>query len=100
MSGRTREFGIRLAVGSQPHELVASVVQDGALMGLAGIVAGAMCGLALVHVATNYFPDVRTPGALPLAGSAIILLVASVVASMLPAMRAAQVDVVQALHTD
>jgi len=100
VSGRTREFGIRLAVGSQPRELLAGVLRDGALMGLAGIVAGAVCGFALVRLATSYFPDIRTPGLLPLAGSAIILLGASVVASMLPAMRAAQVDVIQALRTD
>jgi len=100
VSGRTREFGIRLAVGSQPRELLAGVLRDGALMGLAGIVAGAVCGFALVRLATSYFPDIRTPGLLPLAGSAIILLGASVVASMLPAMRAAHVDVIQALRTE
>jgi putative ABC transport system permease protein len=100
VSGRTREFGIRLAVGSEPRKLLMGVIRDGVIMGLAGIVAGALCGFALVRLATSYFPDVRTPGALPLAGSAIILLAASVVASMLPAMRAAQVDVVQALRTE
>jgi putative ABC transport system permease protein len=100
VSGRTREFGIRLAVGSQPREILMGVVRDGAVMGLAGIVAGAVCGFALVRLATSYFADVRTPGVLPLAGSAIILLAASVVASMLPAMRAARVDVVQALRTE
>jgi ABC-type lipoprotein release transport system permease subunit len=79
---------------------LAGVLRDGALMGLAGIVAGAVCGFALVRLATSYFPDIRTPGLLPLAGSAIILLGASVVASMLPAMRAAHVDVIQALRTE
>jgi hypothetical protein len=100
VSGRTREFGIRLAVGSQPREILMGVVRDGAVMGLAGIVAGAVCGFALVRLAISYFADVRTPGVLPLAGSAIILLAASVVASMLPAMRAARVDVIQALRME
>jgi putative ABC transport system permease protein len=100
VSGRTREFGIRLAVGSQPRELLVGVVRDGAVMGTAGVVAGAVCGFALVRLAASYFGDVRTPGALPLIGSALILLAASVVASMLPAMRAAQVDVVQALRSE
>jgi len=76
------------------------VVRDGAVMGLAGIVAGAVCGFALVRLATSYFADIRMPGALPLVASAVVLLAASVVASMLPAMRAAQVDVIQALRTD
>jgi putative ABC transport system permease protein len=100
VSGRTREFGIRLAVGSQPRELLMGVVRDGAAIGTAGVVAGAVCGFALVRLAASYLGEVRTPGALPLIGSAIILLAASVVASMLPAMRAAQVDVIQALRTE
>jgi ABC-type antimicrobial peptide transport system permease subunit len=69
-------------------------------MGLAGIAAGALCGFALLRLGATYFPDLRTPDALPLTGSALILLAASVVASMLPALRAAQVDVIQALRTD
>jgi putative ABC transport system permease protein len=100
VSGRMREFGIRLAVGSQPRELLMGVVRDGAAIGTAGVVAGAVCGFALVRLAASYLGEVRTPGALPLIGSAIILLAASVVASMLPAMRAAQVDVIQALRTE
>ena len=100
VSGRTRESGIRLGVGSQPRQILMGVVRDGAVMGLSGITAGALCGFALLRFTRSYFPDVRTPGALPLAGSALILLAASAIASMLPAMRAAQVDVVQALRTD
>jgi ABC-type antimicrobial peptide transport system permease subunit len=45
-------------------------------------------------------PDLRMPGVVPVAGSAIILLAAAVVASVLPAARAARVDVMQALHSD
>jgi hypothetical protein len=76
------------------------VVRGGAVMGLSGITAGALCGFALLGFTASYFPDVRTPGALPLAGSALILLAASVIASMLPAFGAAQGDVVEALRTD
>jgi putative ABC transport system permease protein len=100
VSGRTREFGIRLAVGSEPRELLMGVVRDGAVMGLAGIVAGAACGFVLVRLATSYFADIRMPGALPLVASAVVLLAASIIASMLPAMRAAQVDVIQALRSE
>jgi hypothetical protein len=45
-------------------------------------------------------PDLRMPGVVPVAGSAIILLAAAVVASVLPAARAARVDVMQVLHSD
>jgi putative ABC transport system permease protein len=100
VSGRTREFGIRLAIGSEPRHLVTGVVAEGAAMAAAGVVAGALCGFALARLAGSYFQDVQMPGALPLLGSAVVLLAAALVASVLPAARAARVDVVQALRSD
>lgn len=100
VSGRTREFGIRLAVGSQPRHLLTGVISEGVVMAGAGIIAGAAAGYALAHLAASYFEDVRMPGALPVVGSAFILLAAAIIASMLPAARAARVDVMQALRSD
>jgi predicted permease len=100
VSARTREFGIRLAVGSQPRHLLAEVVSQGAVMAVTGVVAGALGGLLLARVARSYFQDVQMPGALPTLGAALVLLAAAVVAAALPAARAARVDVVQALRTD
>jgi predicted permease len=100
VSGRTREFGIRLAIGSQPRSLVMGVIREGAVMAVGGIVAGAALGYGLAQLAGSYFSDVRMPDALPVAGSVIVLLMAAVVASVLPAARAARVDVMQALRSD
>ncbi len=100
VSGRTREFGIRLAIGSQPRHLVTGVLAQGAVMAVAGVLAGAACGFALARLAGSYFTDVRMPGAAPVVGSAIVLLAAAVIASLLPAVRAARVDVMQALRSD
>jgi putative ABC transport system permease protein len=100
VSARTREFGIRLAIGSQPSELLRSVIGEGAIMAAIGVVAGALCGLAFVRLAASYVPGLRTPDVFPVAGSAIILLAAAVIASALPAARAARVDVIQALRSD
>ena len=100
VSGRTREFGIRLAIGSQPRHLLTGVIAEGAVMASAGVAAGAVCGFALARLAGSYFQDVRMPGALPVIGSAAVLLAAAVVASLLPAARAARVDVMQALRSD
>jgi putative ABC transport system permease protein len=100
VSGRTREFGIRLAIGSQPRELLRIVIAEGVWMAVAGIFAGAVSGFALARLSASYFPDLRMPGMVPVVGSAIILLAAAVVASVLPAARAARVDVMQALHSD
>ena len=100
VSGRTREFGIRLAVGSQPRHLLARVVVEGIAIAAGGIVAGAVCGFALAKLAESYFQDVQKPGPLVVAGAAIILLTAAVIASLLPAARAARVDVIQALRSE
>jgi putative ABC transport system permease protein len=100
VSARTREFGIRLAVGSQPGHLLAGVVAEGAVMAGAGVAAGAVLGYALARLAGGYIPDLRMPSALPVIISALVLLTAAVVASWLPAARAARVDVVQALRSE
>ena len=100
VSGRTREFGIRLAIGSEPRHLLTGVIAEGAVMAATGVVAGALCGFALARLAGRYFQDVQMPGALPVFGSAVVLLAAAVVASALPAARAARVDVMQALRSE
>jgi putative ABC transport system permease protein len=100
VSARTREFGIRLAIGSQPRRLLASVIAQGALMAGAGIVTGAVCGYALARLASGYFQDMQMPSVLPVVASAFVLLAAAVIASALPAARAARVDVMQALRSD
>jgi putative ABC transport system permease protein len=100
VSGRTREFGIRLVVGCQPRHLLTGVIAEGAIMAAVGIVAGAASGFALARLAGSYFTYVRVPGAVPLVASAIVLLAAAVIASVLPAARAARVDVMQAIRSD
>ena len=100
VSARTREFGIRLALGSQPKTLLRSVVSEGVIMAAAGIFAGALFGFAAARVAGSYFGDLKMPGALPIILSAFVLLAAAVIASMLPASRAARVDVMQALRSE
>ena len=100
VSGRTREFGIRLAVGSQPRHLLRGVIAEGAVIAVAGVVAGALGGFVLARLAGSYLGDVQLPGVLPVVGSALVLLAAAVVASVLPAARAARVDVMQALRSE
>jgi predicted permease len=99
VSARTREFGIRLALGSQPQQLLRGVIAEGAVMAMAGILAGAVLGFMFARVA-SYFFEVKMPGVLPVAASAFLLLAVAVVGSMLPAVRAARVDVIQALRSE
>jgi putative ABC transport system permease protein len=100
VSARTREFGIRLALGSPPQRLLAGVISEGVIMAVGGVVAGAAGGYLLARFAGSLFQDIRMPSALPVVGSAFILLAAAVIASALPAARAARVDVMQALRSD
>jgi putative ABC transport system permease protein len=100
VSARTRELGIRLAVGSQPRRLLAGVIVEGAVMAGAGVLAGAALGYALARLAGGYIPDIHMPSALPVVASAFVLLAAAGIASALPAARAARVDVIQALRSE
>lgn len=100
VSGRTREFGIRLAIGSQPWHLLAGVVGQGTLIAALGVAVGTAGGYALAVLASSYIQGMQMPGALPLASAAAVLLAAALVASVVPAARAARVDVMQALRSD
>ena len=100
VSARTREFGIRLALGSEPRHLLARVLGEGAVIAAAGIVAGALAGIALTRVASGLFGVVRMPGMLPIAGAATLLVAAAAVACLVPAARASRVDVLQALRSE
>jgi ABC-type antimicrobial peptide transport system permease subunit len=100
VSSRTREFGIRLALGSQPRDLLRGVIAEGVVMAVAGVIAGAAFGFVIARLARSYFLDVKMPGVLPVVLSAFVLLTAAVVASSVPAVRAARIDVMKALRAE
>src|SRR5436309_3036160 len=100
VSARTREFGVRLAVGCTPRELLKRVLMEGAQIAATGIVAGAVGGYLLARIAGSYFETARMPGVLPVLGAATVLMGAAVVASLVPAARASRVDVMQALSSE
>jgi hypothetical protein len=97
---RTREFGVRLAVGSAPRQLLVRVLSEGARIVAVGIVAGALGGYAFARVAASTLGSVRLPGALPILGAAAVLVGAALLASLIPAARASRVDVLQALRSE
>jgi hypothetical protein len=100
VSARTREFGVRLAVGSAPRHLLMRVLSEGASIVAVGIAAGAAGGYLFSGVAARYVQNVQSTGALPVFAAATVLAVAAVVASLMPAVRAARVDVLQALRSE
>jgi putative ABC transport system permease protein len=100
VSARTREFGVRLAIGSAPRQLLARVVREGLAIAAIGIAAGAVGGYALARVAGRFVESMHMPGAVPVASAAAMLVGAAVVASLMPAVRASHVDVLQALRSE
>jgi putative ABC transport system permease protein len=100
VSWRTREFGIRLALGAQPRRILAGVLIDGVTITAIGVAAGGLVGWVLSRLAGNYVPALQLPGPIPLVASAAVILTAAVLASVVPAARAARVNTVQALRAD
>ena len=100
VSGRIREFGVRLAMGSEPRHLLTSVVKEGIVMAGTGVLAGAVGGFILARLSSSYFSEMRMPDAAAVIVSIFVLLAAAVIASVLPAVRAARVDVMQALRSE
>jgi len=100
VTGRTREFGIRLAIGSRPSHLLLGVLGQGAVIAGGGILAGILGGYALAQIAGSYIAGVKMPGLSPLAASALLLVAAALIASLVPAARAARVDVMDALRSE
>jgi predicted permease len=100
VSARTREFGVRLAIGSTPKHLLWRVLREGAIIGVSGIVAGAIGGVLLARVVGSFITEVQIPGAVPIMGAATVLVLAAIVASLTPAARASRVDVVSALRSE
>jgi putative ABC transport system permease protein len=100
VSARTREFGVRLAIGSSPWHLLVRVVAEGASIVAIGIVAGVAGGYVFATIAASYFDNLQLPGMAPLVSAAAVLTSAAVIASLMPAVRAARVDVLQALRAE
>ncbi len=100
VSARTREFGIRLAIGSAPRNLLTGVLNEGVVIAGGGIVVGVVGGLLLTRVVGSFIQNVELPGVWATLAAALVLAAAAVAASLVPAARAARVDVAQALRSE
>jgi putative ABC transport system permease protein len=100
VSARTREFGVRLAVGSTPTHLLAQVLFEGAAIAAIGIVTGAAGGYLLARLAGKFVVNVQLPGALNRGVRGCAHRGAAIGVSLMPAARASRVDVLQALRSE
>ena len=97
---RTREIGIRIAVGANPARVSRMVLGQGLLLTLIGIAAGGILSIATVRVLRAWMYEMSVYDAPTFAAVAALLVVVALVASWLPARRASRVDPAQALRAE
>jgi predicted permease len=100
VSGRTREFGIRMALGAQPRDILKDVLWQGAAIAGIGVGVGVVFGIVFARAISRYVTEVHLPGMLAFSASALVILAAAVIASAVPAARAARVNAVEALRSE
>jgi predicted permease len=100
VSSRTREFGIRIALGALPRNILAGVLQEGLIMAGIGVGAGLLIGFVVARAVNHSIAAIDQPGTLAFAGAALVILTAALVASAVPAARAARVNAAEALRAE
>jgi putative ABC transport system permease protein len=94
------EFGIPIALGAQPRNILTDVLREGLVIASIGVSAGVMVGFACARVIGRYVSKVHLPSAVAFVTSAVVILVAAVIASAVPAARGARVNAVEALRSE
>ncbi|WP_260735225.1 ADOP family duplicated permease [Tunturiibacter lichenicola] len=100
VSGRTREFGIRMALGAQPRNILTDVLLQGLTIAGIGVGAGVVFGILFARGVSRYVTEAHLPGLLAFVVSAFVILAAAMIASAVPAARAARVNAVEALRSE
>jgi len=95
---RIREFGIRLALGAQPRDVLLMVLKQSALIMAAGLALGLVGAFFLARLIVTFLYGVNTNSPLAFLAMALVLAAVGVFASYIPARRAAKVDPMVALH--
>jgi len=97
---RAPEFGLRVALGAQPGDIYRLVLRQGARLALAGVGAGLAIALALARVLASLLYGVSATDPLIFGAISLLLLSVALIASYVPARRAAKVDPVVALRQE
>lgn len=100
VGARTREIGIRLALGASPTGIVSNILWRGLVPAIAGGLIGLALAVALARTFRALFFDVEPLDFSSFAGGATLLILVAIAAALGPARRAARVDPVRALRTD
>ncbi|HYV97425.1 MAG TPA: ABC transporter permease [Gemmatimonadaceae bacterium] len=97
---RTQEIGVRVALGARPQDILTLVVGNGALLGGIGVLIGLGGAFAVTRFLRTMLVGVSPFDPLSFAGVAVALTSVALVASYIPARRAARVDPVEAIRAD
>jgi putative ABC transport system permease protein len=97
---RTREIGVRVALGASRKQVVGSILRSSFVLGVLGVLLGLPVAFATLGIIRSYIWGVRLHDPVTLTSSAIMILLVSVVAAYFPARRAARVDPMEALRCE
>jgi putative ABC transport system permease protein len=97
---RTREVGIRVALGARPHNVVAVLMRDAMIPLAAGLAVSVVAAVLLSRLLTSILYEIRGTDPIAYLGAGMLLLGIGAAASVLPAWRAATRDPLQALRTE
>ena len=95
---RTREIGIRIALGAQMRDVLSLIVHQGMTLAVAGVALGLMAALALTRVLSSMLYEVKTTDPITFGSVALLLTAVAFLACFIPARRAAKVDPMEALR--
>ena len=97
---RTREFGIRVALGARPLDVIRMLVREQAAVVAAGVVVGSLAALGLTRVLSSMLFGVKATDPATFVATALLLVLVAVAATLVPARRATRVDPMVALRTE
>jgi putative ABC transport system permease protein len=100
LSRRTRELGVRIALGARPADVNRMVVRQGTGVAILGVLGGLALALALTRLVRGLLFEARPNDPATLAASSLLLVLIVAVASYVPAPRAGRVDPMAALRAE